>query len=62
MVNSKAGFKLDTINKTEKKLRDKSKRMLTGVVSKFGKNSDEYEKQVDRKKVSEEERFEVRIG
>jgi len=62
MVNSKAGFKLDTINKTEKKLRDKSKRMLTGVVSKFGKNSDEYEKQVDRKKVSEEERFEVRTG
>gem|GEM_PF-6864578 len=62
MVNSKAVFKLDTINKTEKKLRDMSKRMLRGVVSKFGKNSDEYEKQVDRKKVSEEERFEVRTG
>ena len=62
MVNSKAVFKLDTINKTEKKLRDMSKRMLRGVVSKFGKNSDEYEKQVNRKKVSEEERFEVRTG
>ena len=62
MVNSKAAFKLDTINKTEKKLRDMSKRMLRGVVSKFEKNSDEYEKQVDRKKVSEEERFEVRTG
>jgi len=62
VVNSKAVFKLDTINKTEKKLRDMSKRMLRGVVSKFGKNSDEYEKQVDRKKVSEEERFEVRTG
>jgi len=62
VVNSKAAFKLDTINKTEKKLRDMSKRMLRGVVSKFEKNSDEYEKQVDRKKVSEEERFEVRTG
>jgi len=62
VVNSKAAFKLDTINKTEKKLRDMSKRMLRGVVSKFEKNSDEYEKQVNRKKVSVEERFEVRTG
>ncbi|MFM8913653.1 MAG: hypothetical protein ACKOE6_12180 [Flammeovirgaceae bacterium] len=32
------------VDETEKKLRDMSERMLTGVASKFGKNSDEYEK------------------
>lgn len=43
MSLSEADSKLNTVNETEKKLRDMSERMLTGVASKFGKDSDEYE-------------------
>lgn len=44
MSLSEADSKLNIVNETEKKLRDLSERMLTGVASKFGKESDEYEK------------------
>jgi hypothetical protein len=47
--------KKNLVEDSEKKLQDLSDRMLTGVASKFGKNSDEYEKaggvkKSDRKK------------
>ncbi len=49
--------KKNQIEDSEKKLQDLSDRMLTGVASKFGKNSDEYEKaggvkKNDRKRTS----------
>jgi hypothetical protein len=50
-----ADSKLNSIEDAELKLRDLSERMLNGVASHYGKNSDEYEKaggvrKKDRKK------------
>lgn len=36
--------KLNIVEELEKKLKDLSERMLAGVASKYGKNSNEYEK------------------
>ena len=52
---SQLDAQLNTINETEKELRDYSERLLLGVASKYGKNSSEYEqaggtKKSDRKK------------
>ncbi|MFM8850226.1 MAG: hypothetical protein ACKOE5_07510 [Cytophagales bacterium] len=44
MALSEADSKQNTASEAEKKLRDMSERMLMGVASKFGKDSDEYEK------------------
>ncbi len=49
--------KKNLIADSERKLQDLSERMLTGVASKFGKNSDEYEKaggvkKTDRKRTA----------
>jgi uncharacterized protein YukE len=40
---SEADSRLNTVKDTEKKLRDLSERMINGVASKYGKDSDEYE-------------------
>jgi CII-binding regulator of phage lambda lysogenization HflD len=42
--------KLNMVQTSEKTLLDLSERMLAGVASKFGKNSDEYEKAGGKKK------------
>src|SRR5204862_90203 len=42
--------KKNQIGESELKLRDLSERMLAGVASKFGKNSNEYEKAGGRRK------------
>ncbi|MFM7859339.1 MAG: hypothetical protein ACKO96_47305 [Flammeovirgaceae bacterium] len=41
---STADSQLNAIEDAEKVLRDMSERMLTGVATKYGKDSDEYEK------------------
>ena len=53
---SEVDLRLNTVKKTEKKLRDLSERMINGVASKYGKDSDEYEmaggiRKSDRKKI-----------
>lgn len=53
---SEADSRLNTVKETEKKLRDLSERMINGVASKYGKDSDEYEmaggvRKSDRKKI-----------
>jgi uncharacterized protein YukE len=53
---SNADSQLNSVDDAEKTLRDMSERMLTGVATKFGKDSDEYEKaggvrKRDRKKI-----------
>jgi uncharacterized protein YukE len=52
---SQIDAQLNDINATDKELRDYSERMLTGIASKYGKNSNEYEqaggvKKSERKK------------
>ena len=44
--------KRNSVNESEKTLRDLSERMLSGVASKYGKNSEEYEKAGGTKKSS----------
>lgn len=41
---SQLDSQLNSVRESDKALRDLSERMLTGVASRFGKNSDEYEK------------------
>jgi uncharacterized protein YukE len=53
---SNVDSQLNAVDDAEKTLRDMSERMLTGVATKFGKDSDEYEKaggvrKRDRKKI-----------
>lgn len=53
---SNADSQLNAVEEAEKTLRDMSERMLTGVATKYGKDSDEYEKaggvrKRDRKRV-----------
>jgi uncharacterized protein YukE len=47
---SMADEQLNQVQASELTLRDLSERMLTGVASKYGKNSDEYEKAGGKKK------------
>jgi uncharacterized protein YukE len=47
---SQIDAQLNDINEADKQLRDYSERMLTGIASKYGKNSNEYEQAGGTKK------------
>jgi len=58
---SKVDGALNEVVEGEKSLRDISERMLAGVGSKYGKDSDEYEKAGGKKK-SERKRPKKKVG
>lgn len=58
---SQVDAQLNEINELDKVLRDYSERMLAGIASKYGKNSNEYE-QAGGKKKSERKRPSKKTG